>query len=49
MFSTLIFISNIISVITQYYSDEDNLKAAKLRLVLMVIMSLTWPLVFLLW
>ena len=45
--STLLFLSNLIVSTVNYLSNEDAYKEAKLRIKLIIIMSLTWPIPFL--
>lgn len=45
--STLLFISDVISSIVSVRDFELARQAASLRIILIIIMSLTWPLIFL--
>lgn len=49
LFSTLMFISNIITSMITIFDVEEAKKAASFRIICALIMSIMWPLVIILW
>ena len=47
LFATLLFLSDIIASVVNVRDMETAHKAASFRIILIIIMSITWPIIFL--